>query len=64
MLVLRPKTKYQNVEQPTSEKHCFQAAKAGIRSTKKVPVNPLLHSYYSRKVAEGKPKMVALSYGK
>ncbi|PKM82517.1 MAG: IS110 family transposase [Firmicutes bacterium HGW-Firmicutes-14] len=41
-------------------KALFQAAKAGIRSTKKGPVNPILHSYYSRKVADGKPKMVAL----
>jgi transposase len=38
----------------------FQAAKAGIRKTKKGPVNPLLYEYYSRKVDQGKPKMVAL----
>lgn len=38
----------------------FQAAKAGVRNLKKGPVNPLLHSYYSRKVTEGKPKTVAL----
>lgn len=37
-----------------------QAAKAGIRKTKKGPLNPLLNDYYSKKVAEGKPKMVAL----
>ncbi|WP_242653803.1 hypothetical protein [Thermincola potens] len=31
-----------------------------MRVTGKGPVNPLLHDYYSRKVAEGKKKMVAL----
>ena len=38
----------------------FQATKAGIRVTKNGPVNPMLHNYYSKKVAAGKPKMVAL----
>ena len=38
----------------------FLAAKAGIRKTKNGPVNPLLYEYYSRKVDQGKPKMVAL----
>ncbi len=37
-----------------------QATMAGIRKTKKGPINPLLNAYYSKKVAEGKPKMVAL----
>jgi len=37
-----------------------QATKAGIRKTKKGPINPLLNSFYSKKVAEGKPKMVAI----
>lgn len=41
-------------------KALYQAASAGVRVTGKGPVNPLLHDYYSRKVAEGKKKMVAL----
>lgn len=41
-------------------KALVQAAMAGVRVTKKGPVNTLLHNYYSKKVAEGKPKMVAL----
>jgi transposase len=38
-----------------------QAAKAGIRTTKTGPVNSLLFEFYSRKIDEGKPKMVALT---
>ena len=37
-----------------------QAAMAGVRNIKKKPINPILHHYYSKKVSEGKPKMVAL----
>lgn len=37
-----------------------QAAMAGVRKTKKGPINPLLNQYYTKKISEGKPKMVAL----
>lgn len=37
-----------------------QATMAGVRNTKNGPVNSLLYHFYSRKLAEGKPKMVAL----
>jgi transposase len=41
-------------------KALFQAASAGVRRRKTGPSNPIMYEYYSRKVAEGKSKMVAL----
>ncbi len=41
-------------------KALYQAASAAVHVTKKGPVNPILYTYYSNKIAAGKKKMVAL----